>query len=282
MGTEGIRDRYINPYTDFGFKKLFGTAMNKELLISFLNALFAGREVVRDITYLNVEHMGGIELDRKAVFDVYCENELGEKFLVEMQKGEQEFFKDRSLFYSTFAIREQARRGSWNYELKAVYTIGVLNFVFDRADDGRYIHEVRLVDIGTNEVFYDKLAFIYLEMPKFNKTEAELETMMDKWLFVLRNLSSLFERPAALQERVFRNLFEAAEIAKFDRRERYEYEESLKNFRDMYSVIATAEKKGRAEGEKAKALEIAAKMKQAGMSAAEISKITGLEEAELQ
>ena len=282
MGTEGIRDRYINPYTDFGFKKLFGTAMNKELLISFLNALFAGREVVRDITYLNVEHMGGIELDRKAVFDVYCENELGEKFLVEMQKGEQEFFKDRSLFYSTFAIREQARRGSWNYELKAVYTIGVLNFVFDRTDDGRYIHEVRLVDIGTNEVFYDKLAFIYLEMPKFNKTEAELETMMDKWLFVLRNLSSLFERPAALQERVFRNLFEAAEIAKFDRRERYEYEESLKNFRDMYSVIATAEKKGRAEGEKAKALEIAAKMKHAGMSAAEISKITGLEEAELQ
>ena len=282
MGTEGIRDRYINPYTDFGFKKLFGTAMNKELLISFLNALFAGREVVRDITYLNVEHMGGIELDRKAVFDVYCENELGEKFLVEMQKGEQEFFKDRSLFYSTFAIREQARRGSWNYELKAVYTIGVLNFVFDRADDGRYIHEVRLVDIGTNEVFYDKLAFIYLEMPKFNKTDAELETMMDKWLFVLRNLSSLFERPAALQERVFRNLFEAAEIAKFDRRERYEYEESLKNFRDMYSVIATAEKKGRAEGEKAKALEIAAKMKQAGMSAAEISKITGLEEVELQ
>ena len=282
MGTEGIRDRYINPYTDFGFKKLFGTAMNKELLISFLNALFAGREVVKDITYLNVEHMGGIELDRKAVFDVYCENESGEKFLVEMQKGEQEFFKDRSLFYSTFAIREQARRGSWNYELKAVYTIGVLNFVFDRADDGRYIHEVRLVDIGTNEVFYDKLAFIYLEMPKFNKTEAELETMMDKWLFVLRNLSSLFERPAALQERVFRNLFEAAEIAKFDRRERYEYEESLKNFRDMYSVIATAEKKGRAEGEKAKALEIAAKMKQAGMSAAEISKITGLEEAELQ
>lgn len=282
MGTEGIRDRYINPYTDFGFKKLFGTAMNKELLISFLNALFAGREVVKDITYLNVEHMGGIELDRKAVFDVYCENELGEKFLVEMQKGEQEFFKDRSLFYSTFAIREQARRGSWNYELKAVYTIGVLNFVFDRADDGRYIHEVRLVDIDTNEVFYDKLAFIYLEMPKFNKTEAELETMMDKWLFVLRNLSSLFERPAALQERVFRNLFEAAEIAKFDRRERYEYEESLKNFRDMYSVIATAEKKGRTEGEKAKALEIAAKMKQAGMSAAEISKITGLEEAELQ
>lgn len=286
MGTEGIRDRYINPYTDFGFKKLFGTAMNKELLISFLNALFAGREVVRDITYLNVEHMGGIELDRKAVFDVYCENELGEKFLVEMQKGEQEFFKDRSLFYSTFAIREQARRGSWNYELKAVYTIGVLNFVFDRADDGRYIHEVRLVDIGTNEVFYDKLAFIYLEMPKFNKTEQELETMFDKWMFVLRNLSNLLERPAALQERIFKRLFEAAEIAKFDRHELYEYEESLKNFRDMYSVITTAEKKGRAEGlmegimqgANQKAVEIARNLKSAGLRDNEISRLTGLDE----
>lgn len=278
MGTEGIRDRYINPYTDFGFKKLFGTAMNKELLISFLNALLSGREIVHDVTYLNVEHLGSRELDRKAVFDVYCKNEQGEKFLVEMQKGEQEFFKDRSLFYSTFAIREQARRGNWDYELKAVYTIGILNFTFDDTDNVNFHHEVKLVDLQTQQVFYDKLTFIYLEMPKFNKTEAELETMMDKWLFVLRNLSSLFERPAALQERVFRNLFEAAEIAKFDRRERYEYEESLKNFRDMYSVIATAEKKGA----KDKALEIAAKMKQAGMSAAEISKITGLEEAELQ
>lgn len=88
-----VRERYINPYTDFGFKKLFGTAMNKELLISFLNALFSGREVVRDITYLNSEQLGSLELDRKAVFDVYCENECGEKFLVEMQKGNRNFSK---------------------------------------------------------------------------------------------------------------------------------------------------------------------------------------------
>ena len=65
-------ERYINPYTDFGFKKLFGTDMNKELLISFLNALFDGKEEVKDITYLNTEHIGSMELDRKALFDVYC------------------------------------------------------------------------------------------------------------------------------------------------------------------------------------------------------------------
>lgn len=248
MGTEGIRDRYVNPYTDFGFKLLFGTAMNKELLISFLNSLLHGREVIKDVTYLNAEHLGTQEYDRKAVFDVYCENEQGEKFLVEMQKGEQQFFKDRSVFYSTFPIREQAKRGNWDYELKAVYTVGILNFVFDENDDSYYHHEVKLVDMRSKEVFYDKLTFVYLEMPKFNKGEHELVTMFDKWLFVLRNLATLLERPVALQERVFTRLFEAAEIAKFSKRELCEYEDSLKNFRDMYSVITTAELKGEAKG----------------------------------
>ena len=288
MGTEGIRDRYVNPYTDFGFKLLFGTAMNKELLISFLNSLLHGREVIKDVTYLNAEHLGTQEYDRKAVFDVYCENEQGEKFLVEMQKGEQQFFKDRSVFYSTFPIREQAKRGHWDYELKAVYTIGILNFVFDDKDDEYFHHEVKLADLHTQEVFYDKLTFVYLEMPKFNKQENELVTMFDKWLFVLRNLATLLERPAALQERVFTRLFEAAEIAKFTKRELCEYEDSLKNFRDMYSVITTAERKGeakgraegliegRAEGELAEREKNARNLKELGVDTSIIAQATGL------
>lgn len=111
------------------------------------------------------------------------------------------------MFYATFPIREQAKRGEWNYELKAVYTIGILNFTFDDTDPEYFHHEVKLVDLHTHKVFYEKLTFIYLEMPKFNKHEDELVTMFDKWLFVLRNLSSLLERPRALQERVFDRLF---------------------------------------------------------------------------
>ena len=251
MGSEGLQERYINPYTDFGFKKLFGTELNKELLISFLNSLLPDGQTVKDVTYLNTEQLGTQEMDRRAVFDVYCENEQGEKFLVEMQKGEQQFFKDRSLFYTTFPIREQATKGrEWNYELKAVYTVGILNFTFDNAkgSDSYYHHEVRLVDMHTKEVFYDKLTLIYLEMPKFNKEEHELVTMFDKWMFVLRNLSRLMERPVALQERVFNRLFEAAEIARFNRKELIEYEDSLKNFRDWFSVVQTAENRGKAEG----------------------------------
>ena len=296
MGTEGIQDKYINPYTDFGFKLLFGTAMNKELLISFLNALLFKEETVKDVTYMNTEHLGTQEYDRRAIFDVYCENEKGEKFLVEMQKGEQQFFKDRSVFYSTFPIREQSKRGEWNYELKAVYTIGILNFTFDDTDPEYFHHEVKLVDLYTRKVFYDKLTFVYLEMPKFNKSETELETMFDKWLFVLRNLSSLLERPRALQERVFDRLFETAEIAKFTRTELSEYWDSLKNFRDLYSVITTAQRKGHNEGReegleegRKKGLEEgrqegleegrkenALRMKQKGYPLEDIAEITGL------
>lgn len=285
MGTEGIWDRYINPYTDFGFKKLFGTDMNKELLISFLNALLEGKEEVEDITYLNVEQMGDRELDRRAVFDVYCQSSRGERFLVEMQKGEQEFFKDRSLYYSTFPIREQGKRGQWDYGLKAIYAIGILNFSFDESEPERYRHDVKLVDLGSGKVFYDKLTFIYLEMPKFNKGEEELETLFDKWMFVLRNLSGLMKRPQALQERVFNRLFEAAEIAKFDRKELYAYEESLKNFRDWHSVISTAEKKaekrGREEGREEERIKNAQNLKRLGVALEVIAQATGLSEEEI-
>ena len=128
--------------------------------------------------------------------------------------------------------------------------VGILNFSFDDSDERYFHHEVKLVDLYTRKVFYDKLTFVYLEMPKFNKTENELESMFDKWLFVLRNLSSLFERPKALQNRVFDRLFETAEIAKFTKTELNEYWDSLKVFRDLYSVLSTAEKKGLEKGRK--------------------------------
>jgi len=276
---------------------LFGTEMNKELLISFINSLLSGKEVIRDLTYLNTEHLGTSEADRRAVFDVYCENERGEKILIEMQRGEQQFFKDRSLYYATFPIREQGEKGEWDYRLKAVYVIGILNFKFDSEDDNYFHHEVQLMDVCTKQVFYDKLTFIYLEMPKFNKSEDELVTMFDKWLFVLRNLSRLMARPAALQDRIFTHLFEAAEIAKFTKEQYEAYEESLKVYRDWQNTIVTAEQKGIAKGlEKGLAegraqgiaegrmeqnIANARSMKLAGLDYEIISQVTGLSRDEI-
>lgn len=278
-----MEERYINPFTDFGFKRLFGTEMNKELLISFLNSLFHGHEDIVDISYRNTEQLGSLVQDRKAVFDVYCENTKGEKFIVEMQKAEQNYFKDRSIFYATFPIREQAKRGEWDFQLKGVYTVGILNFIFP---DDEYApecmhHEIKLMDVENKHVFYDKLTFVYLEMPKFNKTEDELDGMMDKWLYVLRNLSRLMERPAALQERVFNRLFEQAEIARLSPTELRNYEESIKVYRDITNVVNTAEKKGIAKGIAEGKREVAVQMKLAGIPVGQIAKFTGLTEEEI-
>lgn len=265
--------KYINPYTDFGFKKLFGTELNKDLLISFLNALFEkSREIpkdeIEDITYLNAEKLGRSASERRAIFDVYCTTKSGAKFIVEMQNVFQQFFKDRSVYYSSFPIREMAKKDSkdehWNYELQKVYTVGILNFVFKDEDKGidngelktvneftddDLFHVVMLTDLSTGKVFYNKLVYLYLEMPKFNKTESELVTMYDKWLFVLKNLSILLERPKELQERVFEKLFRQAEIAMFSPEEYTDYEESLHNLWDITNAMNDAEMKGFGKGE---------------------------------
>jgi predicted transposase/invertase (TIGR01784 family) len=187
------KEKYINPFTDFGFKKLFGSEYNKELLIDFLNQVLGERERIQDLTYLNSENQGKTEWDRKAVFDLYCENERGEKFIIELQNVNQLYFKDRSIFYASFPIQEQAPKGKdWNYYLKAIYTIGILNFSFpDQSSKERYLREIQLVDKETLEVFYEKLTFIYLEMPKFKKGEEDLVTHFDKWMYVLKNLSKI-------------------------------------------------------------------------------------------
>ena len=278
-----IEERYISLLTDFGFKRIFGTKPNKDLLINFLNSLFDGFQVIKDVKYLNSEHVGDVFAERKAIFDVYCENERGEKFIVEMQNAYQKYFKDRSLFYSTFPIREQAPKGAeWNFQLEHVYTVALLNFdleeeAFDKNDIN---HDVGLLDKKTLKVFNDKLSFKYVEIAKFNKTEEELDTLYDKWLYVLKNLSRLDERPAALKEKVFTKLFEEAEIAKFTPTELKEYEDSLKAYRDVKNSIDTALEKGREEGmaeEMAKEkLSTARRLLSMGLSEEQVSTATEL------
>ena len=101
-----IKEKYINPFTDFGFKKLFGSEFNKDLLIDFLNQVLGDREQIKDLTYLNTGKLGKTQNDRKAIFDLYCENEKGDRFIIELQNVAQLYFKDRSIFYATFPIQE--------------------------------------------------------------------------------------------------------------------------------------------------------------------------------
>ncbi len=272
-----FEDKYVNPLTDFGFKKLFGEEPNKDLLIDFLNQLLPNKHKVKDLTYTKNEHLGQSSIDRKAIFDLYCESKSGDKFIVEIQKAKQNYFKDRSVYYSTFPIQEQAKRGDWDFKLSAVYTIGILDFVFDEdKNDQDVVHKVQLKD-QDNKVFYDKLTYIYIELPKFSKKETELKTKFDKWLYVLRHLARLDNRPKTLQEKVFEKVFKAAEIAQFSPEERKLYEDSLKHYRDIKNVVDTSKEEGKNE----RSFEIAKGMKKDGLSIDKIALYTGLSKDEI-
>ena len=278
-------ERYISLLTDFGFKRIFGTDPNKELLVNFLNSLFDGEEVIKDVKYHNSENVGDVYTERKAIFDVYCENEKGEKFIVEMQNAYQTYFKDRSLFYSTFPIREQAPKGSdWNFCLKKVYVVALLNYrmsdeAFDSSDT---IHTIALMDTKTNKVFNAKLMFKYVEVGRFDKTDDELISLSDKWMFVLKNLSRLDNRPSSLREKIFTKLFDAAAIARFTPMELREYEDSLKAYRDIKNSLDTAKEEGREEGRAEGIAMVVKNMHAKGMDIDVIASITGLNKDEVE
>ena len=298
---EGRKMRYIDPLTDWGFKRLFGSEMNKEILLGFLQDLFPEKDI-RDISYLGNENAGATSGDRKAVFDVSCRTEKGEEFIVEMQKAPQEYFRDRALYYSTFPLQRQAPKGDWDFRLTPVYMVGILNFglVHNVRDELREkVREMRvfryeLTETTLGERMTDNLAFVFLELERFGKSEDGLETMLDKWMYVLKNLSRLTERPAELQERIFRRLFEAARIAAFTREELDEYTNDMMTENDRRNAIDYARKQGRAEGrtegviagraegEMVGKLSVARRMLAAGLDPKMISEMTGLAEPEIR
>ncbi len=307
--------KYINPFTDFGFKKIFGEEANKDLLIDFLNELLVyENEKIAHLNYKKNEYLGLSGIDRNVIFDLFCENEKGEKFNVELQKAKQSFFKDRMVYYSSFSVQEQGKKGkiqckdgkerAWNYELKAVYVIGILDFIIDEKHKEKIVlSHNKIMDTKRKTVFYDKLTFITLQMPNFEKSIDELENNFDKWLYVIKNLSRLERAPEKLQEKIFQKLFNIAEYTAMSKQEKDAYENSLKYYRDLQNSLDTAtsdgEKKGRSETEKKyskileqknqalkqnkQALFESAKfMKKLGATIEQIQKSTGLSNIEIQ
>ena len=294
--------KYINPYTDFGFKKLFGTEANKDILIDFLNELVNKEHKIKDLTFKNTETFGALAEDRKAIFDIYCETENGEKIIIEMQKAKINFFKDRAVFYTTFPIKEQAEKGKWDFKLKPVYCIAILDFEFDKKTaNNDYLNKVSLKNQYCEE-FYDKLKYIFIEMPRFNKKESELTTHFEKWLYFIKNLVDFEDIPSVLKEPVFEKGFETARVSALDKPQYKEYEQSLLQYWDMTSAIDTAfddgEKKGFEKGiqkgiekgiqkgiqkgAKAEKLQIAKKMLKKNITIEDIMDMTGLTQTEIE
>nr|VFJ97949.1 MAG: conserved hypothetical protein (putative transposase or invertase) [Candidatus Kentron sp. LFY] len=240
--------RYLNPYTDFGFKKLFGEEANKDLLIDFLDQLLPEHHQIAELNFRNSEQLPDIPLERKAIFDIHCIGTTGEHFIVEMQKAKIQFFKDRSVFYVTFPIRDQAKKGEWLFELDPVYFIAILDFVYDEVREmQKFRRDVALRD-QDGELFFDKLHFKFLQMPLFTRQAHELETHFDKWLYFLKNLESFDHIPAILDEPIFQKAFRTAELANLSHEQYTAYEENLLDYLGVKAAMVTARNEGKAEG----------------------------------
>ena len=315
----GKKAKFIDPLSDWGFKKLFGTEANKEILLEFLRDLFPDKRI-EEIAYLNNENQGLSESDRKSVFDVVCRTVAGDRFIVEVQKKDQRYFMERSLYYSTFPVQEQGLRGDWDFRLTPVYMVGILNFTLkhdcpggtaaENAGNPKLIHRYDLRERETGELMTDNLHFVFIEVGAFDRKEEELESVMDKWMFVLKNMARLLDRPEALQERIFRKLFETAQIAAMSHEEQVLYRDNMMTENDYRNCIdfareeghasgfaegiaegearglAAGEAKGRAEGiaegEAKGIVAVAKSMKAKGYAIADIMDVSGLSQKEVE
>jgi len=289
--------KYIDPLVDFAFKKIFGSDPNKDLLIAFLNEIFRGRKHIIDLVYNKNEHPGDLLDEGGAIFDLLCTGNNGENFIIEVQRGKQENFKQRALFYTSRLISDLApkgRRSEWGYNLSEVYLVALLeDFTLEGSSNEQFIHDICLCDRNTGKIFYDRLAYTYIELRKFVKTAIQLETDLDKWLFVLKNMSSMDKIPVYLRKPVFEKLFNIAEYSNLTKEEKMIYDSYLKhkwdnkNVRDyaIKEAVTEAVKEAR-EDERAKALEekkdIANEMKKAGIPFKQIESFTKLTIEEIE
>lgn len=251
---------YIDPFVDWSFKRLFASEESKPVLIGLLNHLFKGRKYITSIEYKQNEHHGENAEEGGAVFDVYCTDADGSNFIIEIQRGYQENFKERTLFYASRAISEQAPKGGrkdWAYNLNEVYVIAFLEDF--RLPDGirsEYVQDICLANRHTGKIFYDKLGFIYIEIINFVKKPKDLDTDLDKWVYALKHLTEFKTRPDYLSGPEFDQLFNLAKYANLTKEERVMYNASLKRKWDNKNVmdyaVKTAEQRGREE-ERAKA-----------------------------
>ena len=275
-------NKFVNPFSDYGWKKIFGSEVSKDLIISFLNEVIQ-QEVIVDITFRNVEMLGLKQDQRRAVFDIFCENEKGEIFIVEMQKSRQKYFSDRVLYYASFAIQQQSMivkeklekepdeviRKRWNYQISKVYVVCILSYIMDLSRPEKYRWDVVRMDRELKLPFSETLNEIYIEMPKFVLPLHECDTLYKKWLYVLNNIEIMERLPQELNSQIFRKLKSIVEV-----------ERMTPDQRDLSAALDTSFEDGMEKGiEKGKIEEqrlIAANLRKQGVNIETIALCTGL------
>ena len=252
---------------------------------------------------MNNERLPETEQGRKVIFDIHCETDKGERIIIEMQNREQPHFKDRALYYLSHSVVEQGIKGTWDYELAAVYGVFFLNFTLDEENrpnnnrnEGKFRRDIVLADRENGQVFNPKFRQIYIELPRFNKEEEECETDFERWIYVLKHMDTLDRMPFKARKAIFERLERIGSMANLTPKQRAQYEAEWKMYNDYYNTLDFAVEKGmkkgmeegmekglqkgkaegKAEGRQEEKHSIALNLKKLGVSIEQIAFATGL------
>ena len=306
--------KFIDPRADWAFKRIFGSDDTKESLITFLNGMFKGEFIIKDVKFIKNEQVKRREEERGVIFDVECKTTDGKYIIVEMQKKEQEFFVDRAIYYTAKAITAQGIKGRWNFHLTPVYTICLMDFIVEEGIEPRFRTDFALCNLNTGKQETEKIRIVYLQLPLFDgKTEEDCKDDIFKcWIYILRNMSEFEQMPFIDKNPVFRKLAAISDLRKLTPEEHEMYDEDIKVMRDLYATrlfelkmrkkgrekamaegrakglaegrakgLAEGRAEGRAEGELTKSLSIASNLLSMGMSTEYIMQATGLTQEQI-
>ena len=243
---------YINPMTDFGFKKIFGDA---EIMKAFLNDVIQPVSPIEKVTFLDKEMLPEKDDQRGVLYDLLCKTEDESEFLVEMQNAPQEKFSDRVIFYLSRSISRQGYRGKlrnhkWDYELRPVYGVFLLNFHLERRNPQKLRTLHVTVDEDHHRIFSDKLSAYMIELPCIKgKKEEDCETNIERWMYNLYNMKTS-TKPLAFQDimPVFKTVASQAEFNNMSESEQNRYMRLLDIYRTNLSALNYSRKEGREEG----------------------------------
>jgi predicted transposase/invertase (TIGR01784 family) len=239
---------------DFTFKKAFANQRSTELLLFLLNTFLAEKlqSPIKEASILSGEQLGKTKFNRNAIFDVYCEDATGARFVVEIQIKSQKHFIKRTFFYLCIIISGLAKKGkNFDFNIPKLYSLSFLDFDLDFGKNcTEVIQHLSMRNDMHPEVFYDILQMTFVILPRFKKKENECKTIMDRLLFSLKNSHKLKKIPGSFKEKELKDIFSIAEISNFTDREIRQYEANMMNRYDYQATIAYAKEEGFAKGEK--------------------------------
>jgi len=276
--------KFIDPKSDFAFKKIFGNSAKKEILISFLNATLELPAPIKNVEIISPYQPPIIKDFKDTSLDVKATDSNNREFIVEMQVEGNELFGKRALYYLAKSYVGQIKRAEDYKKLKSVYFIGILNF--NMFDGESVLTRHILINQEENRQDLKDFELNFIELKKFNKNEKDLKTVIDKWIFFIKNAENLEVIPGNIVETEIVEAFDSANEMNWTKKELDAYDYWSGKLGDKKAQIITAENKGRREGREEgreeQKLEIAKNMKKIGISIDKIIDATGLNEKKIK